>query len=246
VTLLSRQFKDKMRARLENSGSSEESLAAGHWKTWREGLNTILELQNDVVKRAFTLARNENLKDKDVILEIGCNSGDLCAELRRAGFNAIGLDLAPAEMNADGRFVRGSIERMPLKSGSVRLLLDSFTLCYTDMERSVDEIRRVLAPGGAAFFMLHHPDKVYEALIQALEANNISNSDFEAILESEVEESAFGSPTLRLLVNVFESSQAIAEFFERKSFQVQFNGTDWLRQGRMQRGLAYCVVVRKG
>jgi SAM-dependent methyltransferase len=208
-------------------------------------LKTIPGLKSDLLLRVLRLAKNMNLTCEDVILEIGCNDGSLCAELRQAGYNAVGLDILLGEMGAEGKFINASIERMPLKSGSVKLVVDSFTLCYTDMEKSVDEIRRVLSPGGIACFLLHHPDKCDKELIRALEENKMPVSDFEKNWESQDNSAAIKCATLRLLVNVFDNNGAVAEFFKRKGFQMLLNDMEWLKEGKKLCGLAYWATVRK-
>ncbi|MDQ7825930.1 MAG: class I SAM-dependent methyltransferase [Candidatus Eremiobacteraeota bacterium] len=243
--VLSRPFIEKIKAGLEKLGPSVEDQAASYWAVDRWELKTIPELKREMLLRVLALAKKMNLTGQDVILEVGCSDGSLCAELRQAGYNTIGLDIVLGEMGAEGKFIKGSIERLPLKSGSVKLVVDSFTLCYTDMERSADEILRVLLPGGMAFFMLHHPDRCDKALIRVLEENKIPASDFEAIWESEEDSAAFNCPTLRLLVNAFENNGAIAEFFTRKGFQMHYNDTEWLREGKNWSGLAYYAIVRK-
>ncbi len=243
--VLSGSFIEKMKARLENLGPAGEDLTKSYWGTNQWMLKTIPVLKRDLLLRVLALAKNMNLTGKDVILEIGCNDGSLCAEFRQAGYNAIGLDILLGEIGSEGTFINASIERMPLKGGSVKLVVDSFTLCYTDMEQSVDEIRRVLSPGGIAYFLLHHPDKCDKELIWALEENKMPVSDFEKIWESEDNSAAFKCATLRLLVNVFDNNRAIAEFFNRKGFQMLVNDWEWIKEGKKLCGLAYWATVRK-
>ena len=226
-------------------GPSVEGMMVNYWELDRWEKNTIPELKKDLVLRALAITKKENFTERDIILEVGCNGGQICADLRKAGYNAIGLDIVLGERCSEGKFIRGSIERLPLKSESVRLVVDSFTFLYTDIERSMAELRRVLSPRGIALFMMHHPDKSYDALIQALEKSKLAVSDFEAIWDNEEDSAVLGCPTLRLLVNLFDNNRMITEFFKEKGFQVHLNNTEWLRDGENWQGIAYSVIIRK-
>jgi len=58
------------------------------------------------------------------------------------------------------RSIRGIAEELPLKSSSMKLVLMVTSLCFTDRERTLREIHRVLAPRGEliiAFIELNSP-----------------------------------------------------------------------------------------
>lgn len=77
------------------------------------------------------------------ILDIGCGEGVLVEEYSQKGFKIKGIDL-----NFKSRYVRrGNILKLPYpkKSFNLVLLLDVFEhLSFTDQNKALDEIRRVL------------------------------------------------------------------------------------------------------
>ena len=56
---------------------------------------------------------------------------------------------------------------------SVALVTGAFALEYTDMDRTLAEIARILTPGGSGAFLLHHPDgPVIRSLVERLKPGN--------------------------------------------------------------------------
>lgn len=63
---------------------------------------------------------------------------------------------APAECRAAVHFhPRCEMEQLPFEPGSFHLVASQYALEYTDLQRSVAEIGRVLAPGGRVALILH-------------------------------------------------------------------------------------------
>lgn len=100
------------------------------------------------------------------VLDLACGVGRHLAHLTAAGFTAIGVDLS-SRLLAEARralgpgalLVRGDMRRLPFRSGSFGALANFFTsfgyFASPDEDREVvDEIRRVLAPGGV--FMMDY------------------------------------------------------------------------------------------
>jgi SAM-dependent methyltransferase len=113
------------------------------------------------------LARFEEWRDRDV-LECGCGIATDGMRFLRAGARYTGMDFSPtaiglasaraeAEGHDQARFVAGSITDLPFEDGS-------FDLCYSNgvihhapqTQRIVDEMHRVLRPGGQALVMVYH------------------------------------------------------------------------------------------
>ncbi|MEZ0163253.1 class I SAM-dependent methyltransferase [Kineococcus sp. LSe6-4] len=92
------------------------------------------------------------------VLDLGCGPGHLTAFLHAAGCEVTGVDLVP-EFIAHARrthpqvpFVQGSLTGLDRPAGSVAGVLCWYSLIHQDpqeLDGSLAEVRRVLAPGGA-------------------------------------------------------------------------------------------------
>ncbi len=221
-----------------------EGLMKAYWEKKQKNSYTILPMRESTIWRVQTLAKNQRLGKDDMILDIGCGDGEICAALRKSGLNAIGMDLSLNSVNPAGKYINGSAESIPLADESVKLILDSFTLYYTNMDCSLEEIKRVLVKGGRAMFMLHHIDKVEEATLELLQKDNVQN--FELFLQKDEKAIVENYPVFRLITNVFESKEAILEFFQARGFQVLFLDEDKIEKfDNSIKGLDYCLVVQK-
>jgi SAM-dependent methyltransferase len=101
------------------------------------------------------------------VLELGCGAGLGLGWIMREATLAVGGDYSAALL-ASGRahygervdFVRLSAEALPFPAGAFDLVLFFEASYYVpDMERSFDEIRRVLAPGGEVIFANANPKR---------------------------------------------------------------------------------------
>lgn len=103
------------------------------------------------------------LKDTDakIVLDVGCIGGFTAGALASRGFQVTGLAPSPdalARANAlditgSVRFVQGNPARMPLDSGWFDAAFAFNVLQHVpDPRRVIDEIARVLKPGGLFFF----------------------------------------------------------------------------------------------
>ena len=94
------------------------------------------------------------------ILDVGCGAGQtlLAAYPDRETFGVdvdltalmLGRRLAPAV-----NFVAGRAEQLPFRNEKFDLVVARVSLAYTDIPRSLREIRRVLKPGGKLWMTLH-------------------------------------------------------------------------------------------
>lgn len=84
------------------------------------------------------------------LLDLGCGAGGALALARDRGATAVGLDRDPATgEGAEPHTVRGDFTRLPVADASVDAALAECVLCLSpDLDRSLAECRRVLAPGG--------------------------------------------------------------------------------------------------
>ncbi len=97
-------------------------------------------------------------------LDVGCGEGRLARELKRLGYEVVGLENSPslcaAARQADPGFevVQADAADMPLADDSFDLAIASLALMNMDeMGRSVIEISRVLKAGGTFCFSILHP-----------------------------------------------------------------------------------------
>lgn len=98
----------------------------------------------------YTGARRLTAEALAPILDVGCGSGSLAAELPpRAGW--IGLDFSPTQLaQVQARpVVRADARRLPFRSGSVGAVVCHWMLYhFDDPTEVIAEARRVLRPGG--------------------------------------------------------------------------------------------------
>ncbi len=96
-----------------------------------------------------------------VVVDVGCGEGEHAIELaNRFGFQVIGVDPVPRRVHAAQQnappgcpvtFAVGTVERLPLASGSVDLVWIRDVLSLVEqMDGAYREFRRVLKPGGRA------------------------------------------------------------------------------------------------
>jgi SAM-dependent methyltransferase len=86
------------------------------------------------------------------VLDVGCGDGTLLQELRGAGMDAVGVEIAPAlvrSATARGLDVReGRAEALPLAAAAFDAVVCCVVVPYTDQRMAVREWARVLRPGG--------------------------------------------------------------------------------------------------
>lgn len=99
-----------------------------------------------------------------VLLDIGVGSGQLIPPLLEGGWTVHGVDPAPTMLEharkrapeAAARLLHGRAEELPYEDASFDVVVALAVLEYTDMERSVPEVARVLRPGGRAVLCLRN------------------------------------------------------------------------------------------
>jgi len=78
------------------------------------------------------------------LLDVGCGAGDALSVARDRGADAVGIDRSPATEGA----IRGDATALPVRAGSVDVVLAECVLCLTDLPAALAEARRVLVAGG--------------------------------------------------------------------------------------------------
>jgi ubiquinone/menaquinone biosynthesis C-methylase UbiE len=109
------------------------------------------------------------------LVDLGCGTGDDVRVLAREGFRTVGLDFAWAalafarDMFPRGHYVQADLRarRLPFRDAAfdaviARCSLHYFTLAQT--QRIVDEVARVLVPGGAFAFVINSAEHLRRKL----------------------------------------------------------------------------------
>jgi SAM-dependent methyltransferase len=103
------------------------------------------------------------------VLEIGCGLGTDGAQFAEAGADYTGVDLTEAAVdlarrrfelfNLPGRFQTADAENLDFAAESFDLVYSHGVLHHTpETQKAIDEVHRVLRPGGRAMVMLYHRD----------------------------------------------------------------------------------------
>lgn len=143
------EFERRWRARFETfaRNHSEEYLVSG-WS--RQGL---LRRVTEVGRLIHDYLGNAPLR----VLDLGCGSGTYVRLLTGLGYRVIGLDYSMPTLrrarNGDlldpGTYVEGEAYRLPFRDGTFDLVLGIGILqALADTDRAIDQLLRVLRPGG--------------------------------------------------------------------------------------------------
>ncbi|WP_406655922.1 methyltransferase domain-containing protein [Methanolobus sp. ZRKC2] len=118
------------------------NIHAKKYDRWYEEHHAVYESELEAIREVLP----EIVPEKS--LEIGVGTGRFASALD------ISYGLDPSEKMLEIakkrgiELIRGVAEELPLKNSSVKLVLMVTSLCFTDKERTLREIRRVLIPGG--------------------------------------------------------------------------------------------------
>jgi len=117
-------------------------------------MNRLLTLRLDQRWRRLAI-RLLGVGPGDLVVDLGCGTGDMCAIARAAGARAIGLDVAAGMLSvarrrqADLPLLRADAGRLPLRDGCAAAVTSAFTLRnFTSIPAVLAEAARVLRPGG--------------------------------------------------------------------------------------------------
>jgi SAM-dependent methyltransferase len=101
---------------------------------------------------------------RGLTLEVGCGEGRMARELRARGHRVLGVDGSPALARTANRHATpipaavGDSARLPVATGVADLVVCFMVLMdVEDLDRSVAELERVLAPGGVLCAAIMHP-----------------------------------------------------------------------------------------
>ncbi|HQR40451.1 MAG TPA: class I SAM-dependent methyltransferase [Blastocatellia bacterium] len=158
------------------------------------------------------------------LLEVGCGMGSDLLQFARGGALVTGLDYTPksieltrrrfAVYDVPGRFTVGDAENLPFPDASFDVVYSNGVLHHTpDTQRAIDEVYRVLRPGGVAKVMLYHRQSLYYWLVIILRfgilRGELAKSTAEEIMSRYVEYSETGA---RPLVRAYTRDEVIRMF----------------------------------
>jgi demethylmenaquinone methyltransferase/2-methoxy-6-polyprenyl-1,4-benzoquinol methylase len=142
---------------------SDEGLPQGKEKARRvRGMFDAIAGRYDLVNRVMTFGmdvgwrrravRELRLPGGALVADLACGTGDLCRELRRSGYRAIGFDFSSgmlSEATTDAPLVQADVLRLPLADRSVDGATCGFALRnVVDLGALFAEMARVIRPGG--------------------------------------------------------------------------------------------------
>jgi O-antigen/teichoic acid export membrane protein/ubiquinone/menaquinone biosynthesis C-methylase UbiE len=145
------------------------------------------------------------------LLEVGCGMATDLLQFARGGSRVIGIDITPRSIeiarkrfevyDLDGAFAIGDAENLAFPDHSFDLVYSFGVLHHTpNTERAIEEIRRVLRPGGQAIVMLYNRSSLYYwgsiFLKHGLLRGEIFGSSLSEIMSRRVEYSEVGATPL--------------------------------------------------
>ena len=121
-----------------------------------------ISVRYDLVNRVMTLGmdmgwrrravRELRLPGGALVFDLACGTGDLCRELERAGYRALGMDFSHGMLLAAtsrSPLVEADILRLPVRDGSADGVTCGFALRnVASLDAFFTELARVVRPGG--------------------------------------------------------------------------------------------------
>ena len=116
--------------------------------------------QARVARRSALLTSAVGAAPGQVILELGCGTGEYTERLAASGASLVALDLVPdligvaaaRALPATVRFVLGDAEALPFPDATFDAVVGNAVLHHLRLPPALREIRRVLRPGAACAF----------------------------------------------------------------------------------------------
>lgn len=119
-------------------------------------VNRLMTFGMDVGWRRRAVAELR-LPGGSLVADLACGTGDLCNELTRTGYRAVGIDFSAgmlANATTDTPLVQADVLRLPLAEGRTDGVVCGFALRnVTALDALFAEVARILRPGGRASFL---------------------------------------------------------------------------------------------
>ncbi|HEX4566937.1 MAG TPA: methyltransferase domain-containing protein [Vicinamibacterales bacterium] len=154
------------------------------------------------------------------VLEVGCGAGTDLMRFAKAGASVTGVDVAPsavalakqnfAQQGVEADLREADGEQLPFADGSFDFVYAHGVVQYTANDRAlVDEVRRVMAPGGTAVFQVYNRVSWLNALSKVMKVP-LEHEDAPVLKKYSIGE-------FRRLLDGFSSVRIVEERFPVKS-----------------------------
>lgn len=143
----------------------------------REGWGLFAPLENLTLLAAPAIVKHSKLSSKDKVLDVGCGTGVVAITAAKTGAQVSGLDLSPqlierARYNSDLAklkvdFIEGDVENLPYPDRNFDVVVSQFGHMFAPRPKvAIQEMLRVLKPGGTIAFSTWPPDLFVGKLFQ--------------------------------------------------------------------------------
>lgn len=188
-------------------------------------------IESPWMKRLIGFDRNEGKR----LLEVGFGTGTDLLQFARGGAHVTGIDLTPRSIEIarrrfevyglNGQFAIGDGESLSFPESSFDVVYSFGVLHHTpDTARAVQEIHRVLKPGGKAIVMLYHRASLYYwgslFLKHGILGGEFFNESMAEIMSRRVEYSETGG---RPLVKAYTRDEGRRMFRDFRDCELQVN-----------------------
>ena len=179
------------------------------------------------------IANKAPYKTGDSVLDVGCGTGDqalIAKQAVGASGKVVGIDASPkmiqialskaGRMNLDITFQVDLIEQIPFEDDHFDVVMNSLVMHHLPDElkiRAIDEIHRVLKPGGKVYFV-----------------------DMESLAEG-----SFMERFQDLMIHLHGGREALKDNVQQLAPLLQKGGFTDISTGRVNRQLAY-IIAEKG
>lgn len=93
-------------------------------------------------------------RNRGSVLDIGCGTGDILAQISKYFKQSFGIDpikkfvASALQRSPESTIKTGNAENLPFKDGSMDYIISHIVFQHVDRDRAVEEVLRVLKPGG--------------------------------------------------------------------------------------------------
>lgn len=152
-------------------------------ETQREGWGAFAPLEIMTTLTAPTLVKFSQLQKGDVVLDVGCGTGVVAITAARLGAIVSGIDLSPQLIQHANRnkqiagleidFKEGDVEILPYTDNYFDVVLSQFGHMFAPRAQvAIDEMLRVLKPGGIIAFSTWPPEHFMGSLFNLINKYN--------------------------------------------------------------------------